>query len=807
MPSGHLERLLSFSLRIISKNKFYSWVIVSTFALGIGACTVAYSLFESILQSPLPFTEAERLILIKSMKDENEGNVSLLDLQSIKDGTTIFEDVAAYWPGVQYNLSGDEGKLPEEVPTTLCTSNLFEVLGVEMAFGEVWPHEYDRTVSYGTVMSDALWKRRYDESPNVVGGGLTLDTNPQYGMYGILPEDFKFPFEGELFRSIIIGPSQLTNRSYRNVIGVARLAEGASIAQAEEVLGKLSASLTEEFKANEGVVFQATAISEMYLGKISPYLKMIAVAVACVFMLVCVNVGSLLLSIAHQRNKEIAVRRLIGGKFSTIVTQYLTQNLILAIIGGVFGVLLSYWSLAAIEQTISQELPFWVSLEMNNDALGLAFLLTLFAGILTAIIPAIKSAGIGSKVLTSSSPSSLGFNQKLKDILVGIQLALGTCLIIVASAIMKDLLKLQNTTLGFEKEDVEVFEVAVPFDKYKYDFDAVNAFFTRSLNAFEQVPGVRSVAVTSNLPLAKEEDILPKSSISLEGQAPEEQLLNPKVNQQKVSPDYHQAMNIQLREGRTFSIEDQKSSLPVCIVSTDLAKKLWPEHQVLGKRLKIGPMTNNNSYLTVVGISENVKHSAIEDQAAYDLYIPLIQTVAFDAYFVVKTAGTIPDLENKIAAKMEIVDADQSVFGFSNMEKIVSRRLWKQRISGSIFSVFGVIAFMIALIGIYSVVNHSVTTQMKQLSVRRVLGATDKQIALLMLRKIFILSIVGAVSGLLLTILLRDSIAQIIHDISLKEHMTSLLFVGAFITVSLLASVIPVKKVIRVNPANILRSE
>lgn len=809
MLHNSFQKLIGFSLRIISKNKLYSWIIVFTFAVGIGACTVAYSLFESILQAPLPFAEAEQLVLIKSVKDENEGSISLSDMLTIKERISGFEDIAAYWPGVQYNVSGDADKLPEEVATTLCTSNLFKVLGVTMQLGEIWPEEYDRNVSYGTVMSHSLWERRYDQNPEKVGGSMNLDTNGQYGMYGVLPEGFRFPFEAELFRSLIIGQAQLTNRNYRNVIGVARLSAGTNLAQVQAALNELSLSMETEFKAsNEGLRYQISPITEMYLGKISPYLMMIAVAVACVFLLVCVNVGSLLLSIAHQRSKEIAIRRLVGGKFSTIVSQYLAQNLLLAITGGILGILLSYWSIAGIERAISQELPFWVSLQLNANALWLAILLTITAGLLTALVPAIKSARISSHFLISPTIKSLGFNQRIKDILVSVQMALGTCLVIVASVIIQNLIKLQNEELGFDKELISVFEVAVPFDKYKFDFDAVNAFYKSSLENFSRMPGVQSVALTDNLPLAHEEEITSKSSISLEGQVRDDMFLNPKVILQKVSPGYHGTMGIPLISGRTFNQADLKETLPVCIVSTDLAKRLWPSESALGKRLKIGPPENNNQLMTIVGVSDNVKHSGLESQASFDLYIPMTQTVAYDAFFVMKTAGTHPSgLDHAVAAMMESIDPDQSVFGFTTMEQVVSKRLWKQRISGSIFSVFGTIAFIIALVGIYAVVNHSVSTQLKQLSVRRVLGANGRQIMLLMVGKIFFLALLGALTGLLITAGLRGTMNEIIPNLSITEHLTSVWYLVAFISIALLAGVVPVRRMLKVNPASILRSE
>ena len=807
MLNNSLKKLVGFSLRIIAKNKFYSMVILLTFAVGIGACTVAYSLFESILRSPLPFKEAERLVLIKSVKADNEGNVSLSDLRTLKERIPLFEDVAAYWPGVQYNLSGDEGLLPEEVPTTLCTSNLFEVLGVDMQLGEVWPADYDDRVAFGTVMTHELWERRYESNPTRVGGSLNLDTNGQYGMYGVLPEGFSFPFEAEVFRSMIISDVQNTNRGFRNVIGVARLAPGATLEEARVALELEGEAMRVEFSENEEIGFQLTPLPEMYLGKISPYLTMIAVAVACVFLLVCVNVGSLLLSIAHQRSKEIAIRRLVGGKFSTIVSQYLAQNLILAVTGGLFGLMLSYWSLAVIEQVIARELPFWVSLEINNNALALALGLALLAGVLTAIVPAIKSAAISSHFLVSPTLRSLNFNQRVKDGLVAVQMALGTCLIIVASVIIQDLVRLQNAELGFEKDKVEVFEVAIPFDKYKFDFDAVNAFYTQALQRFERMPGVEAVAVTDNLPLASREQVAEQTDISLEGQVKDDQLLNPKVIQQKVSPQYHQTMGIALLEGRSFKANDLKGSQQVCLVSQDLANRLWPDGTALGKRLKVGNIDSNNAWLTIVGITNNVKHSDLVSQKAYDLYVPMIQTVAYDAFFVVKKTNEDIGLENKVTAAMESIDPDQSVFGFTTMEKVVGKKLWKQRISGSLFSAFGFIAFFIALMGIYAVVNHSVSTQLKQLSVRRVLGASGSQITMLMTGKVFLLSLVGAVLGLLLVVGLREPMSEVILNVTLTDHLGALWYLAAFVGIALLAGVVPVRRMLKLNPARVLRSD
>lgn len=809
MLHNSFKKLIGFSLRIINKNRFYSWVIVMTFAVGIGACTVAYSLFESILHAPLPFDDAEKLVIIKSFKDGNEGSISLSDMQTIQERISGFEDVAAYWPGVQYNVSGDADKLPEEVATTLCTSNLFKVLGVPLQLGEMWPQDFDQTVSYGTVMTNSLWERRYNKDLQKVGGSMTLDTNGQYGMYGVLPEGFRFPFEAELFRSMIIGQAQLTNRSYRNVIGVARLSAGTDLKQTRAALSELSLAMQTEFKdSNEGLKYQISPITEMYLGKISPYLTMIAIAVACVFLLVCVNVGSLLLSIAHQRSKEIAIRRLVGGRFSTIISQYLAQNLLLAITGGALGLLLSYWSVAGIESTIAKELPFWVSLKLNTNALGLAILLSILAGLLTAIVPALKSARINSHFLISPTTRSLGFNQRIKDILVTVQMALGTCLVIVASVIIQDLIRLQQEELGFEKDRLSVFEVAVPFDKYKFDFDAVNAFYTSSLQTFSRMPGVQSVALTDNLPLAHEEEITAKTSISLEGQLKDDTFLNPTVIQQKVSPEYHQTMGIQLISGRAFQNDDLKETLPVCIISSDLAGRLWPSEAALGKRLKIGSPENNNKFMTVVGVSENVKHSSLTSQASYDLYVPMVQTVAYDAFFVVKTLADNPDgLENSIAGLMESIDPDQSVFGFTSMDQVVSKRLWKQHISGSVFSIFGSIAFLIALIGIYAVVNHSVSTQLKQLSIRRVLGASARQITLLMVGKTFLLAILGVIMGVLLTAGLRGPVSEVIPDMSVLRHLNTTWYLTAFIAISILAGIVPVRRMLKLNPANILRSE
>jgi len=807
MLANSYQKLIRFSMRIIARNKFYSLIILLSFALGIGTCTVAYSLFESILNSPLPFHEAEQLVLIKSRKDGSEGSISLSDIQSLKERMTGFTDIAAYWPGVQYNLSGDEGKLPEEVPTTLCTSNLFAVLGVDMQLGQVWPESFDQNKAFGTVITHSLWARRYDSNPDKVGTGLNLDTNGQYGMYGVLPEGFSFPFEAEVFRSMIIAESQLTNRNFRNVTGVARLAAGYSMAQAQADLAAAGLAMEAEFDANEGLSFELNPLPDMYLGNIAPYLKLIAIAVALVFLLVCVNVGSLLLSIAHQRNKEIAIRRLVGGKLRTILGQYLAQNLILALAGGFLGFLLSHLALQVIGESIAQELPFWVSLELNNQVMLMALGLTLFAGVITALLPALKSARIGGKFLVSPSKGSLGFDQRVKDLLVGIQMTLGSGLVILATMIIQDLVRLQQTELGFEPEDLQVFEVAIPFDKYKYDFDAVNAFYKNALESFQRIPGIESAGLIDHLPLAEAEEIVNKSQVSLEGQSAEDMQLNPQVIQQKVSPAYHAMMGIGLQAGRYFSETDLKESQAVCLLSEDLANRLYPGKNAMGQRLKVGGPNSNNALMTIVGIVQNVKHEGLSNTRSYDLYVPMVQTVAYDAFFMAKTQLQGQAFHDAITSIMEQVDPDQSVFGFTPMTDIVNSRLWKQRISGSIFSVFGIIAFAIALIGVYAVVNHSVNAQLKQLSVRRVLGANRAQITRLMLAKIFILSIGGMGLALLAISSLSQPLSGLIMEVSLSQHLGMGWYLLAFLLTALLAGLVPVRRMLRINPARVLRAE
>ena len=799
-------RDLRHSFRFIFRNKGYSLVIVFTFAVGIAACGVGYSLLESVLKSPLPFAEPERLVIITAEKAGNENEISLLDAATINERLTEFEDVAAYWADVKYNLSGEEGRYAEEVATTLCTSNLFEVLGVNLALGKVWPEDFDRRKAFGTVLSHELWARRYQKATDKVGDNMMLDTNGQYAVYGVLPEGFQFPYRSDIFRNIIIGESQATNRAYRNLMGVGKLSAGTSLVAAQEALDQLSVDLQTEFKENEGISYRIKPIEDLYLAEVSPYIQLILAAVACVFLLVCVNVSGLLLSMAHQRSKEIAVRRLIGSSALDIVRQYLIQNLLLAIAGCIFGLLASYWVLDALALFIAEELPFWVTLEMNPSVLLVIVGLSILAGILTALIPAIKTSAIKGKNLVGGSNKVLGFNQKLKDAIVVIQLSLGVALVFISSLIIKDFNDLQRVELGFDQEDLSIFEIAIPFDKYKFDYDAINAFYKRAGEAFESIAGVASVGLIDELPLANQADILSRKTISLEGQSPEEQALMPRVILQKTSHSYHNTMGIALKDGRLFNEGDLKTSGSVCIISESLAKRLWPGESAVGRLVKLGAPDAKGAWRTIVGVTATVKHQAIRDAQAFDFYVPWPQTVAYDAFFVLKTGLSQNQLSQAVSDKLREVDPDQSLFGYTTMSQVVDKQLWRQKVSGWVFSAFGSMAFLIAVIGVYAVVNHNVNHQLRPLSVRRVLGASDQQIVVLLVRRILLLSIIGAVVGVALLGLVQWTERTGLVNISITENLVSLVPIAVFVLAALLASYLPTRKVLKTSPSQVLRS-
>ncbi len=800
------------AFRQFRKKPLFTLVIVLTLALGIGCSTAIFSFVHALLLRPLPYKDAGKLVILESIRGGEEGGISLREIRDLLETTTIFEDIAAYVPGAQYNMSGQGD--PEELPATLCTSNLFTVLGSDFALGEPWPTAFDTRRSFGIVLTHELWERKYDKDPSILGQSITLDAYNGYQVFGILPQGVTFPFACDLFRSAVISDSYVTDRGAKAYKGLGRLRQGVNLTQARREVERVGLMLSSQYpNTNMGLQLSLTPLSDLYLGNIRPYLYALSGAVFFLLLIACVNVANLLLSHAAGRDKEVGVRSILGAGRRSLIRQFLIESVSLSLMGGILGVGLATLCLYALKDYLQGDMPHWVHINIHTTALLFALLLSVITGILAGLMPALKVTAINIvKVLKEAKGSSGGKHRhRLRKAFVVAQMALGVVLIIAASLMVKSFLALQKVDLGFDPGKKLTFRVSLPWRSYGGQPAKVNVFYQTALARLAAIPGIEGVALNSNPPLSAADNAAiseTKDAITLEGQSVEEQAGNPYVNYQFVSSNYFTLLKIPRVSGRLFSEFDKDStSTQVAIISQSLATKLFGSTNPLGRRIKSGTLDSKSSYRTVVGVVKDVKHDHLTSSAGYDIYVSALQSPYSNQYFIVQTTQTAMQFVEPARRAILAVDGDQSTFDFMSMEDRIDRKLWQSRISGIVFSLLAFLTMMLSGVGIFSVMSYMVSQRTKELGVRRVVGANKAGIFQMILKQVAQLSFWGIVIGISFSFILTRSLESILFGVRILD-ITTYVLVPLFLTLSaMLAALLPAWRATLINPVTALRTQ
>ncbi|HEY7816641.1 MAG TPA: ADOP family duplicated permease, partial [Vicinamibacteria bacterium] len=663
-------------------------LVVSTFALGIAANSAIFSIVEAVLLKPLPFEEPDRLVQIDTLRGAERGKLSMREVRDIEEETDLFEVVAPYIPGSQYTLKG-EGR-PEKPPAILVSSKLFNVLGVPLLHGEIWPDHFDRERNFGLVLSHRLWERQFGSDPNVIGKTSPLDASPTvrtaYTIHGIAPEGFDFPFKSDLYRSLYVSPRfpDLEHRTARNVIAIGRLRDGVSHGEARSALRVLGDRLAAQHPgSNRGVSLEVTPLAEVYVSGVRPYVLLLLGGVGLVLLVACANVGNLLLTRALSRGQEVAVRMALGAGRGAVVRQLLVESLLLSILGGLLSIPLSRLWLGAITATVRLDLPTWMTVDLNRTVLAFGLLLTVATGILAGLVPALRasSSDVAARIHSGSRRIGSREEERIRGALVVGEIAI--CLVLLAGAglMLRTVWSLLRTDLGFDPRNLLTFQLALP---WTYDDEQKTVFHREVLARLEALPGVDAAALDNDLPLARVGQA-ERALIQEERQSEDERLKNPYVNVHRVSPGYFEAMRIPILDGRALEDFDRENGERVAVVSESLAEWLWPNESALGKRWKRVLEGQESPWLRVVGVASNVRHDAVDAESGYDAYLSSWQFVDGWNHVVLRTTVEPMTLSEDVLRTIWSVDPDQAVFNFQPMESLAAATVWQKRIAALLF--------------------------------------------------------------------------------------------------------------------------
>lgn len=799
---------LSYAIRRFRKHPGPALAVVGTMAIAIGANTAIFSFVNALLLRPFPFHDAEQLVEIHSRRGGEQGKISMREVADIRESVTTLEDIAAHKGGAGgYNYS--ESGRPEEWRAILTTGNLFEVLGVPMAAGAAWPESLDRDRGYSVILSEHVWRRRFNGRDDVAGETITLDHAPGYTVHGVAGPGIDFPSGIDVYRSIG-GYVTLDKRDSRDVTGIARIERPATLAQFQSELDALAERLAGEYPlTNSGLTFEAVSFRETYSGNVRPYLLLLTGAVGFVLLIACANVAHLLLAQLLNRKRELAVRAALGAGRKRLATGILVESLLLAGTAAIAGVALAYPWMHALRTLIGKELPAWLVIELDGRVLAFSAVIAVLAAFLSTLAPAVELLGAGwmralnSVTRGASADRSSG---RARDWMIVAEAALAVVLLAGAGLLIRGFAQLQSQETGFRSDRVATFRVALGWKRY-IDGPSVRRYYEQAVAAIEAIPGVHEVALDSAPPLSRQEITAP-ATVQREGQSAQDAMLNPYVTRHVVSENYFALTQIALREGRTFSEFDQPDTDAVTVVSERLAKLLWPGESPLGKRLTYEPNGRRPEQLQVVGVAGDVQSGRLGGEAGFDLYVPYRQaSYAANQYVLARTSLGPAEFQRHTEQAMWGIDPDQSVFDFQTWDQRILDGVWQIRTARLLLMLLAAVALILTAVGIYGVMSFLAGLRRREMGIRLALGATPHAVRRIVIGHGARQAAAGIALGTLAALALASVTARWLEGVSAKDawSFAAPILVVGFATLA--ASAIPAWRVSRTDPNAILRDD
>jgi predicted permease len=819
-----LAQDIRYAVRAFGRNPGFALAAVLSLAIGIGANTSIFSVANALLLRPLPYEDANRLVILWNRSpglNITEDWFSTAQYFDIKNGHHGFEQVAIAIGG-NYNLTG-EGD-PERVGVIRVSANLLPMLGVRPERGRVFVPDEDAPGRPATaVLTDGMWARHYGRDPKMIGKSITINGLP-YEVVGILPQSFALPREvlptlygteqAEIFLPLPLAPDAAQHRTNEDYNIVGKLKPGVSVAQAqaemETITARLRRDFPENYPPNGGLTFSIVPLLEQVVGNVRPALLVLLGSVGLVLLIACANVANLLLSRAVARQQEIAVRTALGAGRWRIVRQLLTESVLLALCGGALGIVICVMSVKWIHILGTKSIPRLQAVGIDERVLLFTLALSVFSGILFGLAPALrvsrldlnstlKDAGRGA----AGTSAMWGRGNNVRRLLVVAELALSVVLLIGAGLLIRSFARLQNVAPGFNPKDVLTFDLTMTGRKYN-DKQAILNNYRQIWERLEQLPGATAAGGVTSLPLSQAFAWTP---ITVEGRTPlpGEKFLN--ADERLVGGHYFEAMGIPLRQGRFFNEQDDLTKPKVVLVDEYMAEQLWPGQDAIGKRIHIVELNSDDPWQTVVGVVARVKQDSLDSDPRIAFYLPQTQFPTRAMTVVLRSAGDPAGQVNAVKNELRSIDPDLPMYYVRTMGQRVDESLARRRFSMLLLGVFASVALVLATIGIYGVMAYLVNQGTREIGIRMALGATQHDILGLVVRQGMALAFSGVAIGLTAAFLLTRLIRSLLFGVQATDPFT---FVGISLLlalIALLASYIPARRAARIDPMVSLRCD
>ena len=810
---------LRYGARMLLKNPGVTAIAVITLALGIGANTAIFSVVDTVALRPLPYKNPDRLVsLWENVPERGQSRVAPANFFDWKNQNSVFENVAAF--GFSTLTLTGEGE-PEQLLGTRASAGYFEVVGVEPKFGRSFlPEEYEPGKGRVVILGENFWQRRYGGNEAIINQAIALDGS-SYTVVGVMPNGI-YPVWPTTSGKISFDPNeqqywtpmsfsaQWQNNRSAHVLGVlGRLKQDITIDQARAEMNTVGARLEQAYATNKGEGIIVNAFMNEMVGNVRPALFTLLGAVGLVLLIACANIAGLLLAQHATRGKEVAIRAALGAGRARLVRQFILEGLLLSLLGTGAGILLARFSIDLIVRLVPAQYPRFSQTQLDLRVLAFTVFLSLITCLLFTLLPAWQASKPNLQAAFEQGHRVAGpgvGRQRFRQLLVVFQISMAVMLVISAGLMVKSFWRLRQVDPGFKAEKVLSLTVGLPPAKYS-DNQKINSFYNQLLDRVTSISGVEAASIAYDQPL--EANWIDAFSVVGRSTGPglsESATFNP------VSWDYFQTIGARAVSGRNFTRQDDQDHPGVVIVNESFARKYFPHETALGQRLQLGAPARiwNNERLTtfeIVGIVGDVKSSGLSSEAEPTYYVPASQAPLQNMTVLVRTLSDPTALVPALRSAVLAIDPNQPITSIKTMENIVADSIAQPRLSMMLMGLFGMLALVLATVGIYGLLSYAVTQRTQEMGIRMALGARMTDVLTLILKQGMILVLVGEVLGLFGAFALTRLLKALLFGVTPTDAPTFIAVSIVLTGVALVACYLPARRATKVDPLVALRYE
>jgi predicted permease len=805
-----LTQDLRFAIRVILKDRWFTAVAALALGLGIGVNTTVFTFVNAVLMRGLPFDRSHEIYYVGSrqLPDGDPNPASYADFLDWKAQSTAFADMGAF-RNATMNVS-EAGRPPERVSGLFVTANTFRILRQSPFLGRDFTPDEDRKESAPVVIIGYdLWRTRYGSDRAILGRTIKVN-DVACTIIGVMPEGMRFALTNDMWRPLV-PDANLERRDQRGINVLARVKPDVSRARAEEDITAIAKRLQQEYPAtNKNVDAELMTFNERYNGGPIRFIFLALLgAVGFVLLIACANVANLLLSRSVHRAREIAVRFALGASRPQVIRQLLIESTLLACLGGLLGLGLTYFGVRAFEAAVSDVgKPFWIVFRLDPTVFAYFALISIATGILFGLAPALQVSKTNvNELLKEGGRGTAGGRRarRLTSAMVIAELTLTLVLLAGAGLMMRSFLKLYSLDIGIDTTNLLTMRTQLSQQRYETP-EQRRVFADAVLTRLGALPGVQHAALTSYAPMMGGD----WRGFAIEGRTPPADVEAPRGSVVVVTPGYFDTLGVSAQRGRLFRDTDGSAGNEVVVVNERFAARYFPGENAVGQRIRLTPFRESSAepWLTIVGVTPVVRQSNPQDlQPSAVIYQPFRQQPLQGMNILLRTAGPQASIVGSVRDVVQAVDPEQPVFSIMTMDEVLAQSRWPYRVFGTMFALFALIALVLSTVGIYAVTSYAVSQRVQEIGVRMALGAQPRQVSWLILRSGLTQLAIALMLGLPGAWGVGQALASVVAQIPPTDPVTFVGIIALLTTVTIAACLIPSWRATRLDPLTALRVE